>query len=512
MASNLTPAVIAAPGFYGLNTQDSPTDMPTSYSLMALNAVIDNYGRLAARKGWEALHSTVDAFSGFDVASVGEYVTSNADVELLFVANNSIYTLPTGVTEPILLYSDTNWISNYWKMVSFNDKMYFFQRGEVPLVYDGNSVYHMTSDPDYAGTVQNANEVLSAYGRLWTADTDTDRTTIKWSDTLIGAAWTGGASGTLNMETIYTNGTSPIVALAAFNGYLIVFCENAIAIFQGADEDPSTNIALVDVIDGVGCVARDSVIDVGTDIFFLSSTGVRSLGRVIDQKSAPIFDISQNVRDSLMQDVAAVDVSVTIKAAYNPVDGFYVLSLPERNKSYIFDLKKRLENNVCRATTWNLAPTSMCLRRNNDLVFGLFGSVGKYAGYSDNGSAYKFLYRSSYWNHEDPNIFKILKQIRLLAYGGAGYRLAIRWGLDFDGLDRGTTVTFPTYGSSDEYNIDEYGNAKYFGIEERLQTVKENLSGAGRVYQIEVDTFISSYPFSLQEITVFAKPGRVHNI
>ena len=63
-------------------------------------------------------------------------------------------------------------------------------------------------------------------------------------------------------------------------------------------------MAVEDVIDGVGCISRDTVQDLGSDILFLSDTGVRSLGRVIQEKSAPMRDISRNVRDQLLNEVS----------------------------------------------------------------------------------------------------------------------------------------------------------------------------------------------------------------
>ena len=56
---------------------------------------------------------------------------------------------------------------------------------------------------------------------------------------------------------------------------------------------------LADTVEGVGCIARDSVQHTGTDILFLSDSGVRSFGRTIQEKSMPMRDISKNVRTDL---------------------------------------------------------------------------------------------------------------------------------------------------------------------------------------------------------------------
>ena len=184
-----------------------------------------------------------------------------------------------------------------------------FQRGHTPLVWDGTTCIKVTSHGSYSGSIQLAHEGLAAYGRLWTADTTTDKVTVKWSDTLVGEAWTGGGSGSLDLSGVYAGNLRPITALAAFNGKLIIFCDRTIIIYDGAASDPSSNLVLSDVIYGVGCIARDSVVNIGEDILFLSDSGLRSLSRLLIQKSAPLNDLSRNVGDTLMEDIAAASGS-----------------------------------------------------------------------------------------------------------------------------------------------------------------------------------------------------------
>ena len=52
MSEQLLTGSIAAPGFYGLNTQDSSVQLNSGFALEAFNCVIDKYGRIGARKGW----------------------------------------------------------------------------------------------------------------------------------------------------------------------------------------------------------------------------------------------------------------------------------------------------------------------------------------------------------------------------------------------------------------------------------------------------------------------------
>jgi hypothetical protein len=51
MAQQLQNITVAAPGFAGLNTQDSPIGLGPSFAAVADNCVIDKLGRVGARKG-----------------------------------------------------------------------------------------------------------------------------------------------------------------------------------------------------------------------------------------------------------------------------------------------------------------------------------------------------------------------------------------------------------------------------------------------------------------------------
>ena len=55
MAQQLQNVTISAPAFFGINTQDSPVDLNPSFASIADNCVIDTYGRIGARKGFDLL-------------------------------------------------------------------------------------------------------------------------------------------------------------------------------------------------------------------------------------------------------------------------------------------------------------------------------------------------------------------------------------------------------------------------------------------------------------------------
>ena len=116
---------------------------------------------------------------------------------------------------------------------------------------------------------------------------------------LDGDDFTGGSSGSIDVSKAWPDGADKVVALAAHNGLLVIFGEHSIImVYQNADTPASMSIA--DTISGVGCIDRKTVQSIGTDLLFLSDDGLRSLGRVIQEKSLPVSDLSRNVKQELI--------------------------------------------------------------------------------------------------------------------------------------------------------------------------------------------------------------------
>jgi len=506
--STLATVTVKAPGYRGVNTQDSPVTLSPDFALEAVNAVVDNSGRVAPRLGWERLEDGTNVDLGSSsITCIHEYVDVDGTTEILCVGNKSIYKLVGGALTT--LYTDAGWTGDDWKAVNFNGYVFFFQRGHDPLRYDGSTVALVSATAGYAGSVPLAHEVLSAYGRLWVADTSSDKVTITWSDTLLGNKWSGGAAGSVSISSVLTKGVRPIKALAAFNGYLVIFCDKAIIVYQGAASDPSTNLALVEVIDGVGAVGRDAIQTIGNDIFYVSDTGVRSLGRLITEKSPPIWDISKNVRDDLNEVIRDNLYGDDVKTAYSDFHGLFLVTF--RNVSeqptYAFDTKNPLEDNSRKATTWTLQPTSMAVDSNRRLLFGFAGGkMGAYAGHSDDGDTYRFVYSSSWLDAGDASRYKILKNMSAILIGSGGADVLFKWFVDFDKRSSSRVIELDS-SSFSEYSIAEYSIGEYSGDRDAAWKVKLPLSKYGRVFRIVIEFNVVG-PLSIQQLDVFVKPGR----
>ena len=259
MASTIVPISLSAPGFYGLNSQDSPTDMDPKFALDATNCVIDRSGRVASRKGWAAQHTTLAALGASDVDALGELIDPAGASTIIAAGNNKIFKF-TGTTLVELTYggggiAPTITASN-WQMCSLGTAIVLFQIGHDPLIYDATistSAYRRLSEhATYSGTVPLADCAISAYGRVWAARTTANKVTVSWSDTSTFQKWTGGTAGSLDLTSVWPAGGDEVVALAAHNNSLIIFGRRQTLIYTGAIT-PST-MTLGDTITGIGCV------------------------------------------------------------------------------------------------------------------------------------------------------------------------------------------------------------------------------------------------------------------
>ena len=505
MAQNREHIYIAAPGFKGVNTQDSPVAQDATFAAIAENMVIDKFGRIGARKGLKKLTTSATPLGSSDgIESIFEYVKRDGTKIVFSAGNNKIFTGTTTLTEVTLPggYSIT---ANNWKIVSFNNDIYFFQRGHAALVsVAGSTTLVAVTDGGHAAPA--GNEVLAAFGRLFVADVTNNSYTLYFSDLLDGDNFHGGTSGSLDLTTVWPTGYDEIVALSEFNDFLVIFGKRSIILYSGAGS-PSTMV-LADVITNIGCIARDSVQSTGSDLIFLSDSGVRSLGRIIQEKSNPIGDVSINVRDDLVQ---AVSVETgNIKSVYSEENAFYLLILPTvNNLVFCFDMRGKLENGANRVTTWPFTGI-LCATTtdSNDVYFGNSKGINRYFGFLDDTSTYTMKYYTNALSFGDASKLKILKEITFTIVGGQGTDLLLNWGYDYT---EGYTKQLLTV---DDASIAEYGISEYnvatsqYNASIIVNKATTKATGSGRVVTIGLDATINEKSFSIQDVNIEAFIGR----
>ena len=508
---------VVSPGFFGLNTQESGITLSPNFAQLTDNVVIDKYGRLGSRKGWQM--RTADGATQLAGASVNflmEHINADNSSVTISGGNNKLFKngADGGALVDITpsLYTVTG---NNWKGASIYDHALIVQQGHEPIIYNEGSSPNAQTITDYTGVAQSygtnfPRDVVAAYGRFWVHDGSTVYWTTDIADVTF-PAFAGGTSGMLNISAVLPNNVDNIVALASHNGFLIIFCERNIVLYKGA-ENPLGDFSLHDVIAGVGCVARDSVQSTGNDLIFLSDTGIRSLGRLIQEKSLPMRDLTKNVRDDLLKDLNQERANsgnlTNVKAIYSELNAFYLLSFPSTSTVYCLDMRQALEDGASRVTVWYAyQATSFLRRRDRELMVGKTNGIGRYYGYSDNGSSYRLRYFSHYLDMDAPTTNKILKQISATVIGGSNQSFVIKTNFDYQEAPRSYPFTILT-GDVAEYGVDEY-NTGEFSIGIVLDSIKSSVGGSGNTIQIGFEADVNGNELSVQKIDMFVKTGRM---
>jgi hypothetical protein len=227
---------------------------------------------------------------------------------------------------------------------------------------------------------------------------------------------------------------------------------------------------------------------------------------VIQEKSAPMRDLSANVRDDLVGEIL-LETPTEIRAVYSGKEAFYLLALPARQLVYCFDMRGTLPNGANRVTTWDsLVFKSALYTKTKDLIFGLGGYVGKYDGYLDNASSYLMRYFTNYFDFGQPTVIKVMKKVGVTTIGGQGYSISLKFGFDFSDILNSRQFQLAG-GTIAEYNISEYAIGEYGGSAFDNKII--NIGGAGKVIQLGFETLVNNRAISIQKLDVYVKSGKI---
>jgi hypothetical protein len=342
---------------------------------------------------------------------------------------------------------------------------------------------------------------LAAFGRLWLANIGENKLTVYYSVLLDSSDFTGAGSGAINLEQVIP-GNDEIVSLTEHNNSLIIFCKNNIVVYNNADD--IGNIALGDTVIGIGCIARDSVQNIGTDLIFLSFSGLRTLGRTIQEKSAPLRDLSKNIRDNFLAVINGENLD-NVKSVYYEPDAFYLL----RTSAFVycFDVRAFLEDGASRVTTWDtINPLSMLATKNRRLLLGKPDGIANYTNYTDNSSSYTFTYYTPYLDFGDPSLTKFPKKM-IVTVLGSNVTFDVKWAFDYTSdfsvlQDTSSSANVAEYGVG-EYNIAEYSSSI------AIEQLQQQLNGNGNIIQIGIEALINGNAFSVQKIDIYSVIGRI---
>jgi hypothetical protein len=517
MAAQLLPIDLVSPGFRGVNFEEAQNVLQPHWATVAQNAVLDQSGRVASRRGYSDVTTT--AVTGdLDIKTLFEYIREGGADEIIVAWDdaggagiaNDIDDPEANIIDGTVVVTDGSW----W-FQNYNDKCIGFIDGQKPIVYNGTGTFATVVEGSGTAPTSLGGVGMCAGGRVWGVDSDGQ--VIKFTGLLDETNWGGAGSGSIDMQNIWTKGTDIVTAITMFNGALVVFGKRHIVIWVdgvgnqlGIDPD---NLYVSDVIEGTGCISQWSLQNIGeADLLFLSRNGVQSLGRVLASGgSAGINTMSSKVTTQIEADIEGNAANV-IRSVVS--DGMYIISFPTTGRSYTFAHQRPFQTEegetLFPITTWDLAPTAWLRDTGNArLLLGYAGNVGLYGGAdTDAGTAFTFSYESSWLDLGEgiANRLKLLKRIGSIVFTQSATTMNFKWDFDFKGSWTSKSKTFASGGGAEwgiaEWNVDEWAG----GIS--LRIIKIPATGTGQYIKVGVSVEVASQ-VSIQQLEIFSKLGRV---
>jgi hypothetical protein len=544
MAKPLTYQPLADLGLNGLNTQSNPATLDHTWLTKAENVVLRESGRITFRKG---LKQKV-APNGSAAAIVTMTEHNDQGTNKIFASyGTSIYTVdfttPAGAfpSSGADLKHTVGSTTGDWQFVNFNNRLHCFHAGVIPQRYDGSLgsgvkwTAHAT-DPASIGTLFDPSCGMGYYGRIWVGGVNEAKDVVYYSNLLDGDDWTGGDTGLLDLSKVW--GTDEVVAIAPYFGKLIIFGKNNIVVYN----NPMIvgDLAVDEVISGVGLVSRDTVQAIGDDLVFLSNTGLRSLARTTEKDKLPLTDLSVNIKDRLIRNIGQ---STNVKSAYVENEGIYIMSFVDKNINYVFDFKHITPNQAPRVTTWTFdndrEPASMIY---TELYSGLLvgqkdGSIAGYEKHYDTDLAGASTYTDSSYTWSIETVWvnlgesvaaSLLKRLFMVLEGGSGATMGLKWYKDYSVtpstitsivLNPITTGTTSLWGASSSlYGTTSVSHthvaathpsnstyAPVYGLKE----YRKPLTGSAKNIKIGIDIESNGFDASLQTLTLLHKQGKI---
>jgi hypothetical protein len=526
--ATLVPLTFGGPGFKGLNTELAGGILPQEWATKLENAVFDETGRPASRKGWTSV--TTGAGSGV-IKRIFEYYTAAGTSEAIASTDANIYDTLTGTATAIegtLTITDGN-----IKFVNFNDKVIGFGigTGGIPAVRtSGNFADIVVSD---GGTAPTGSIGTSAFGRVW--GVMADGKTVRYSGLLNETQWhVDSGAGTFDMSKVWPSGQDDIVAIEEFGGDLIIFgSNNTVVLTDGQGSalgiDPLA-MYVSDTLPGVGCVSQFAITRAAGDLWFLSYSGIVALKREIVQKSTPFTTVSKNVHSAIVGALAGQGASTDdITLTYNPDKSIVLAIFPATNAQYSFDTRGQLEDGSYRATSWDSdLQTAAYIRGVNNWYGSITGTVGEvhnYRGNLDDTTNFFFDYESGWLDlgAEMNAHLKYIKRMTSFTFVSTNVTVTHKVLYDFStntytfdkAVSAGAQVEYNAHGAptsgSTVVEYAAFGDAESveYGGGVSLRTMDANVGGGGQYIKIGLRLDTSGGSFTLQQINLYAKVGRL---
>lgn len=459
-------------------------------------------------KGYRKFSDTVVTGTG---AILGVFVVDSTKViaSRLDGAGNVKYHSSVGST-----WTEEGSVANepdYSRFVEFkfgtNRKVFIVDGVSHPSVYDidGDSFSTLTTESDLEGA---SNAIVFRQHMFVAVDN-----LLYFSEPYDETAWTpGGGAGSINMG-------QDITGMAVFRNELFVFSATSIQKISGSSVSDFT---LSPVAERMGCIAGDTIQEVGGDIAFLAQDGVRLLSATDRLNDFSLDVLSDRIPRSFQTFTDTTSphfksVVVRGKAQYRLFS--YQSAAPEENSKGL--LFTKFSDQGASDIAWGTltgfkvyCSDSRYTSAGEKIVFGnTTGYVySMESGNSFDGEDIEAIYRSPNIPIEDPKVRKTLYRAALFTDAEGAISLTLNLGYDMPRATNYNEVVAPTISLSyTQGEVFYYGNpASVYGTAvygAPIDSVFESpLIGSGKTFYFRISDKSKNPPFSIDTIVFDYEP------
>ena len=258
----------------------------------------------------------------------------------------------------------------------------------------------------------NLKLLVNTGNRLFAVGSGAYRNTLYCSDILDASVWDSANSAVINGD----DGDEITAIVPYYQNRIIVFKNRRV--FQVTVPESMTSAAdwtISLISNNTGCVAGQTAVQVTSDIFFLSDTGIRSLTRsAADDFSSVGIPISEIVKD-VIQSINPAEIALSTAMFY---DNKYFLSIPTGANDFndtilVYNTALSAFEGTWTPQVMQFALTNfgsqglrLSLKSIDGKILQYFGykspSALTVADYTDNGQAYESSVKTKDFNFGDP--------------------------------------------------------------------------------------------------------------
>lgn len=350
----------------GLNERDEESSIADNESTVLQNAILRAVGKVAKRGGSTL---TLDLTESGGIAALGNYYKLTDSTKRLMIESDNGWQQWDGTSITDLTTSGTTAGTEF--MVA-GDIAWRLNPSDDTVTYDGTDLSlsgNTNTDPPRSGAG------LYHKGRVLLYRNASNPDYLWWS--LVGpvVADLKTFDRAANVLKIDSGDNQELVAVLEYgltdSPGLIALKERSIYYIDTSATDPASWV-VSKIFNDIGCIARKTAVNVGSDIFFLSRDAgkikIRTLQKTqFDKASVTDVPLSAKIEDTLA-DISNANISKATAVFY---DGFYILSFPSgssttNDTTVVYDT---ITNSWVEFTGWLPAVYETFLVGSEELLF-----------------------------------------------------------------------------------------------------------------------------------------------